>query len=281
MATKKEVATVPKTEIVRQEIPAFMQGMAGAGTEAMTAADVEIPRIKLLQALDEQVQNEDEKPGYFWHTIAEVNLGQELRIIPVFTAQGFILWRPRQMGGGILARADDAINWNPASAEFHVQLDHSKKQVTWRTAKTVRESGLDNWGSSDPSDPNSQPAATRMYNIAVVLPDFPEYSPAVVTLQRSAVKVARKFIGKLMLSQAPSFGLIFKMFGVKDQNSVGQEFYNYRFQGDGLVENEELFNYAKSVYEQFKKTGLRVKDEEKLQEDVIPGEPTATAEPAY
>ena len=260
----KEVATVPKGGALA--VPDFMKGMAGMGTENMSAADVEIPRIVLLQALSDPVQEGAERPNTFWHTIAEQGLGAELRIIPVYVTQSFILWRPRKSGGGILARADNAKHWNPPNSTFEVKLDNGKT-VVWKTRDTVHESGLDAWGSSDPDDPNSPPAATRMYNIAVLMPDHPELSPAVVTLQRSAIKVARKFVGKIMLAQVPSFGLVFKMTGYKDQNQAGQEFYNFRFTSDGLVTDEATFASAKAMYETFAKTGLKVKDIEGVQDD--------------
>ena len=64
-------------------------------------------------------------------------------------------------------------------------------------AKTVAKSGLAEWGSYNPDESSSPPAATRMYNAVVMIPDFLEFSPAVVTMQRAAIKVARKLLGKM------------------------------------------------------------------------------------
>lgn len=280
---KKETAVARKpvdsklakrTQELDMAIPEHMRGMAGAGTELMRPEDVEIPRLLLLQAMSPQVVDGDERPNHFWHSVAEQNLGKELTIVPVFVDQSYILWRPRKQGGGMLARAGDGIHWNTVG-EFEVQLDNGKK-VIWRTAKTVRESKLDQWGSSDPSDPNSPPAATRMYNVVTMLPDFPELSPVVISMQRSAIKVARKFVGKLMISRAPIFGLQFKMSGVKDQNSRGDEFFNYQFLSDGFVQDPEAFEQYKETYEYFKKAGLRIRDMESLQTETE----TDTPEPA-
>ena len=273
----KAVATRPKGGAVatRQtaELPDFMKGYAGgAGTELMRQEDVEIPRLALLQALSDPVAEGDEKPGNFWHTVAEVNLGSELQIVPVFTSHSYILWKPRDQGGGILARADDGVHWNPPKGEFEIALP-GKRKTTWKLAKTVAESRLDQWGSFDPDDSNSPPAATKCYNVAAYLLDFPEYSPAVICLQRSAVKVAKKFVGKLMLTQAPSFGLVYTMSSIKDMNTAGQEFYNFKFTASGLLTDESVFKQTEAMYKHFKDMGLRVRDMEGAAEEHAGAEP--------
>jgi hypothetical protein len=275
VATKKNGKNLParatKTEtltVTQAALPAFMRGKAGQGVEQIRSADVEIPRIQLLQALSPQVQ-EGFRQGEFFHTVAEESIGNEVDLVIVYVSLSYILWKPRKSGGGILARAQDGIHWIPANQEFKVNLDDGKA-VTWRTADTVARSGLAEWGTMNPQDAASPPAATRMYNLVVMIPDHPELSPAVVTLQRSAVRVARKLMGKLKISQAPAYGLRFKMSSVKDHNNVNQEFWNYRFNADGLVEDQKMFAVYEAMYERFKAEGVRIRDEEGLQSDNIP-----------
>ncbi len=265
MAKKDDIAIPPPATLA---VPSFMGDMAGQGMERIASSDLEIPRIKLLQALSPELETHNEtKQGQFWHTIAEVVMGSTLKFVPVYVDQSFILWRPRNQGGGILARAQDGIHWSPDHGEFAVELP-GKRAVTWKIAKTVAASGLAEWGTMDPSDPNSPPAATRMYNIVGIFPDCaPELSPTVITLQRSAITVARKFLGKLKISQAPSFGQLYTMEAVKDTNAQSQEYWSYKFTMAGFVESEERFNQYKAVYEGFKRMGLQIKDIEGLQPD--------------
>jgi hypothetical protein len=244
-----------------------MQKYAGLGTEALKGEDLEVPRIKLLQALSPELTEFNEaEQGTFWHAMADAALGDSIRIVPVWTDISFILWRPREMGGGILARAADGVHWSPDHGTFDVQVN--KKPVRWTLNKTVAGSGLDNWGSMDPDDINSPPAATRMYNVVCVMPDLPlEYSPAVVTLQRSAIGVARKFMGKLKISNAPSFGQYYTMEAVEDTNAVNQKFWNYKFSKDGFVMDEEELEKYHQTYKAFKDMGLRIRNIESLQDD--------------
>lgn len=256
---------------VAEQMPDFMKGKAGLGIEKVGQGDVEIPRIKLLQAVSPEVQEYGFKAGEFYHTIAEQSMGKEVEMVPVYIDIRFILWRPRHDGGGILARADDGVNWVPSRGEFTIRPSKdSRDTVKWTLAPTVNESGLAEWGSYDPRDPNSQPAATRMFSIVSMFPYFPELSPAVVTLQRSAVSVGRKFAAKLKLGNAPTFGRLFTMSSIKDTNSDNQDFWNYKFQGIGFVKDAAQFAAYEEMYHTFERMGVKIRDIEGLGEDDSP-----------
>ena len=277
---KNAVAVKPTNAAVATQdaIPDFMKGQRGLGTENLGQGDIETPRLKLLQAVSPEVEEFDEaRPGHFWHSIAECSLGAELRVVPLYIDMRAILWRPRHEGGGILARADDGMHWSPPNATFEVRPYKDRKDFTvkWITKPTVAASGLLDWGSSDPSDSGSQPAATRMYNMAVALPDFPELGIGVVTLQRASISVARKFLGKLKLMSVPSFGCYFNMSSVKNTGAGGDSFNNYKFVAAGHVQDEDEFNAYRELYEAFKAAGLNIKDLEGVQDDGVTIEGTA------
>lgn len=262
----KQVA-VQETKAVGDVIPDFMKEHIGLGTEAISASSVETPRIKLIQKISPELDTfNDLRAGEFWHTILEQSLGTEVRICPIYVDERFILWRPQEDGGGILARADDGIHWHPAPAEFKVKLKDGS-QVTWRTERTVAASRLDQWGSQNPANSDSPPAATRMFNMVCTFPDDPEMPPAVVTLQRSAVTVGKKFMGKLKITRAPSFGLIFKMGSTNETNKAGQGYLNYNFVGDGKVTNEAFYRSNYEYYKLFKEQGVQIRDMEGLQKE--------------
>lgn len=257
--TGKEV-TAPKGGAVA-EMPEHLKQYAGKGTENLGQGDYEMPRIKLLQGLSEELQAFDGlKSGEFFHTLAEKGLGSKLRITPLYISKRYVLWNPRHNGGGILARSDDAVNWNPPTGEFDVKLYKDRDvRAVWKLAPTVAGSGLAAWGSYDPKDPKSQPAATEVYVYVVDLPDFPEYSPVAMMLQRTALGPAKKLNGKLNISQAPIFGRIFEMESFIDDRG-GQKFNNYRFTSAGFVEDAAKAADLAAMHERFKKEGVKVKD---------------------
>ena len=276
---KQEVA-VKKENPLADQMPDFMREDIGKGTEAVSASSVETPRLKLIQKISPELDvYNDLRAGEFFHTILEKSLGTEVRICPIYTDERYILWRPQEDGGGILARADDGVHWNPPDATFQVKLKDGTG-VRWTTRRTVAASGLDRWGSSNPANPDSPPAATKMFSIVCSFPDMPDLPPAVVTLQRSSVTVGKKFMGKLKITRAPSFGLIFTMSAVNETNKAGQGFLNYQFIGDGKVQDETFYRSNREYYELFKAQGVQIRDMDSLQtEDTEANSGSATDGP--
>ncbi len=274
-ATRPQAAPPAVAESVKN-LPSFMQQYADAGKEAIGKDDIEIPRLKLMQGLSpELTEYDDLKAGYFFHPAAEFIFDQPFKAVPIFMDQRYILWRPRDAGGGILARADDGQHWSPANSEFTVVLDKKDGGATvkWRTAKTVSESGLANWGTMNPADPDSPPAATLMYNFLLAFPDEPDLMPAVLSFQRSSIKSGRRFNTKLKTVRAPIFGTVWEFSSVKETNGRGQDFFNLMVKAAGLVEDEGTFDQYRQMHEQFTSKGLTIKDIEGLQ-----GEDAAAAE---
>jgi len=250
--------------MARTQSPAFMHEHAGLGGRGV--GDMEIPRLKLLQAQSSEiVERDNAKEGEFWHSVINDRIGSIVRICPIYIDWRFILWRPREAGGGILARADDGKHWTPADTEFSIKFK-SGHEVKWRTARTVAASGLNRRGSYNPSDPNSPPAATRMYSIVCSFPDRQHLPPAVVTLQGAATKSATKLIGKLKALRAPSFGVIVEMASFKAKSPSG-EFYNYAFEVVGPVEDKAFYEKNFAQYRFFMEQGLKVKDLEGAQDE--------------
>lgn len=266
MAKPVQNRNVPATKApagaVAEQMPDFMKGAGGKGTEGVRSSDVALPLIKLTQAisLEDKARIQGLKDGDFFHTITDENLGNSLRGTMVYCDVRAILWRPRESGGGILARSEDLKTWSPPNAVFDVQLKGGK-QVKWATKGSVVESGLLEFGSADPTDPQSQPAGTRMYNLVFMLPDFEHLSPSIITCQRSAIGPAKKFLGKLKMSRAPSFGQRYKIQSVLDQGPSGP-FFNYQFTADGFVTDETEYKFYEEFYEKFAAEGVRIKDED-------------------
>jgi len=250
--------------MAKTQLPEFVQGYAGLG--GLGVNDQEMPRLKLLQAASPELAKFNKaKPGEFWHSLINDTLGSTVRICPIYIDWRFILWRPREAGGGILARADDGKHWEPADTEFTVKLK-SGHEVKWRTADTVAASGLHKRGSYNPSDPKSPSAASRLYSIVCSFPDLQDLAPAVVVLHGAAIKVATKLIDQLKVLRAPSFGAVFEMTSSKEKSKAG-EFYNCVFELVGPVEERAFYEQNFAQYRFFMKHGLKVKDLESAQEE--------------
>lgn len=251
-------------------LPDFMRQDLGAGHGNIGREDMEVPRLKLMQGLSPELNEFNKlRPGMFFHTAAEHIFEGPFLAVPIYMDKRFILWRPRDSGGGILARADDGIHWAPADTEFEVKLDKKDGgvNVKWRTAKTVKQSGLAEWGSMNPQDTNSPPAATLMYNFVLGFPEHPDLLPAVLTFQRSSIKYGRRLITKIKTQQAPIFGLQFEFSSISDTNSSNQPFHNIQVKGAGKVQDQDLYRAYRDLNQSFAQAGLSVKDLETIQDE--------------
>lgn len=83
---------------------------AGSGLENLTAEDLTIPRLKILQALSPEVNKHDGKyvegsvAGNIFNTVTRELYDEEtgVVIIPVAYKRLFLEWQPREIGGGLV-----------------------------------------------------------------------------------------------------------------------------------------------------------------------------------
>ena len=256
----KAVATKASNELTTNQIPDFMKGMAGKGTESLSSDAIQPPRIKLMQAISPELEEYDGlKAGDWLNTVTGENYGPTVKIIPCYLTEAYFLFAPRVPGspGGLLARANDGVHWNPANKDFEVTVDKKGRKVTWTTADTVAKSGLAAWGTSDPDDESSPPAATHAINCMLLLAENVDEGPMVLSFMRSGIKTGKKFAGNLKLSRVPSFGRIFELSSVNVDGPSGK-YLEPRIKADGFVADEQLFKQAQDLYEAARDRGLAV-----------------------
>ena len=90
------------------KVPAHIKEAAGLGNENVSAEHLQTPRVKLLQQLNNEVdENHNDyikgtKPGDLINTVTRENYGKELYVINVFFKEDFVLWKKRESGGGLV-----------------------------------------------------------------------------------------------------------------------------------------------------------------------------------
>jgi hypothetical protein len=246
MAKKAEVAV----QEPHDNIPDHLRGYQKAKIGNVDVTDLVIPRVKLLQALSpELTEFNNARVGTFWHTIANENMGAELLAVPIVIKKSYILWSPRDDDRGILARAMDGVHWDNPGAEFTVKRKGMANSVTYRLANTVAESGLDQFGSSVPGDPQSVPAASLTYNMLWYFPEFPELSPSVIINTRSSVKPMQQLLSKIDAKPVAHYGQMYTI-GIVQQKGAEGPYFNYTYNGAGFVDKETI-NYTRMLYDRF------------------------------
>lgn len=250
MATKTGKA-VAKQEVAddTKNLPAYLQGQSFTNEDNFDTNDVVLPRIKLLQGISPEItQFDDAKVGEFWHSGMDINLGPEITFVVADRRKKYLLAAPLEDGQGVLARADDAKTWD-RTGKWSVKMKGVKQPITWEITDTdVLASGLTQWGTSNPDDDESGPAATLFYDYLVFIVGYEELGPAIISLARASIKKAKKGLNdKIKLHQTngrPMQALLFKATAV-DEHSDSGGFKNWQFGSAGFNTDEKLFYTAR------------------------------------
>lgn len=250
MTKTKDAAQVPAVATPSDAgLPAYLQGSNFRNEDNFDSSDVVLPRIKLLQGISPEVTSfENAKVGNFWHTGMDMDLGANLRFVIADRRKKYLLSAPMEDGQGVLARADDARTWNTLG-EWQVKQKGVKQPVTWKISDLdVEKSGLTKWGTYNPADEDSGPAATLFYDYLVFLPDHLDLGPAIISLARSGIRKAKKGLNDKISLHAnngrPMQALVFKASSTDEQSDSGG-YKGWQFQADGFNMSEDLFRVAR------------------------------------
>lgn len=244
----KDIATAEKSAL-----PAHLAAGRKAKIGNLDSSDLIIPRVKLLQGISPEVtEYNNAKAGEFWHTIGNELLGNELNVVPILVRKSFVLWAPRNDERGILARASDGVNWDPGfeNLEFEVKPKNYPHKVKYNTGANVKASGLAEFGSSIPGDPQSAPAASLTYNWMFFFPEHPELSPAIVINTRSGVKAAKSLWSKIELRPVEPFYQQFIMKVTQEQSDDGP-YFGYSYVANGYVEDPDMAEQTAAMFNRF------------------------------
>jgi len=277
MAKKKqEVAT-------QEEIPSWMKEYEGQGQADIQQHEMEMPRLILMQAMSPMVKDKKAQEGDLIHSITNQILcpaGEKLRFSVVFQGSEYILWRDREAGGGIMARAARVVHngrvrykWNRPNTVFEDKIG-GMVGVHWRTKTFIDEDGLDQWGTQIPSDPESKPAATLHLNYIICLRDH-EDNLVALSMAKAAAKPGQKLGTMLKMGVAAIFLRNFILETFIDQAGENR-FANYHFEPDGLILDEIAGHKMFKHFDSFRDKGVSVdfsdvQDGQKaIEEDKIP-----------
>jgi hypothetical protein len=153
----------------------------------------------------------------------------------------------------------DGIHWDPPNAEFTVKPKGSPTQVTYRTAKTVAESKLDQFGTSIPGDSNSAPAASLTYQMMWMLLDYPELSPSIIINTRSSIKPMQQLLSRIDSKPVAHYLQVYDIASVQQKGAEGP-FFNFTYTGAGFVDEQQA-KVSGEMFERFNQGGWVANDE--------------------
>lgn len=268
------VATKPKSTEVKAEadgVPSYLQNYEAPLGEDIGSEDIVLPRVRLLHGTSEVVEQFDKAmPGTFWHTGIDDTLGDSFEFVVAAFKKRYMLLAPREDGQGVLAVASDGKTWD-RTGEWEVSQKGVNGKIRWTIAHTdVQRSGLDQYGTWNPSDPNSPPAATMFYDYLLVLPKYPDASPVLMSLFRTGIRKAKQGINQKVVfarkKGRPMQALKFEATIGKETNPDGEKYFVWNFRSAGFAD-EKSFVQARDLSDMLQQN-YTVKDPESEVDDV-------------
>ena len=254
-------------EAFQGPLPDYLKDFVpGAGSEQIRPKSAGMPRLKMLQGMSAEVGQGGAKIGDWYHNVAEKTVRNGFLFIPCFLWRNAILWKHRDLGGGIIARATmrdfDWGAWDPPNASFETLTSKSRQPLKGNTAATVKESGLLDFGTSEPGDRTAAPVATEYLNILALLPDHLQLSPCVISFKGTSLPFVERWLMQMEMVRRngvkpPRQSLVYRLASRPHTNKRGQTFVVPSFDGKGFA-SPELYEAGKQYWESFKDMGFDI-----------------------
>ena len=134
--------------------------------------------------------------------------------------------RPRTSGASappILARAADAMNWDKPNQRFEVQLSDRQERPSGSPASNVQASGLLEWGTSDPENRNSPPAASHVYTVIMRILKPKIEGPIIYSGSVSTNNKIKQLNSKIDLRAAAGVEPLRQIYRLTPEERIGQQ----------------------------------------------------------
>lgn len=220
MSGKSEAA------VFSSDKPAFLSGResTGRGMEDVTAADVIIPRIELVQALSPARDKKDPlyiegaDEGMMYNSVTRQLYGKDVLVVPVVYRKQYLVWKDRKLGGGT----------NGFRGAFATEID-AKRHIA-----ELGEVGLDT-------------VETAQHFCLAITPGSIE--EVVVSMSKTKLKVSRRWNSLMRMGGGDSFERMYKLSASVETNARNEKYYNFNVTAVGYV-TQEVFQKAEALYNQ-------------------------------
>lgn len=254
--------------------PTAPEGYDGKGQEDITTDDILIPRIKLAQALTPEVVEKKANEGDLIHNITGEVLcpaGERLLFIPILYTKEFIIWRERETGGGIIARARRVIDgdkiryrWDKPYTEQRdkiggkVEIKYNLKKYTTNIMAGVDDETDDLACWKDEGGERIAPHAQMTHNYLIVLPTR-DMELIALSLSRTSAKKGDQLNTMLKMGGRSIFTRVFEASTYMDQSDQ-YRFANWIFSPAGFVAQEktQMLQDLEKLHDDFKQSNFQI-----------------------
>jgi len=217
---------------------------SGSGFEEMSNADIQIPFIRIIQALSPQLKKTD--PGFIqgasqgdiFNTVTKKFWSAEegIEVIPIYYQLKLLEFVPRTQGGGFVGEL------NSASPEV-------------QKAVRDKDTGL------ELLDNGNELVRTAQHYVKVMHKDG-TLENAIVDMKKTQLKKSRGWNSIMMMQKSngvtlPSFSNIYKLTSSEDGNDKGS-WHSWSISHARQIDSMEAYNDAKGTHTSIKSGEMRV-----------------------
>lgn len=207
---------------VESEIPEWMQ-KSNEGSEEVSASDLIIPRIDVLQALSPQIKKTNEKyiegaeEGMIFNTVTNQLFGNSILMVPCFFRKEYVVWKERKSGGGFFGSFKTELEGRQAISEMEVPSQYDCFETHQHFILVVHEG---------------------------------EIQEAVLSLSRTKLKASRSINTMVQMAGVARFGKAYRLTAIDTSNAKG-EFWTFRVDQAGWC-TKELYERGEKLYQAVK-----------------------------
>lgn len=194
------------------------------GSEDITANDITLPRIEVLQALSPQLKKneavyiEGSEQGQIFNTISGELYGSTVTVCPILFQRQFILWQDRKLGGGF-------------AGSFATEVD----------AELERDSK---------DKPNDYEVTEHHINYCLILHDNGRMEEAVLSWARTKLKASRRLNALVQMNPGDRYSRAYRLKAVEASSPKG-DYWTFDIAPGGYVA-KPIFDKAAAIYEAIK-----------------------------
>ena len=202
--------------------PDFLPADSVKGQENITADDLIIPRLGLVQDLSPQRKAnkpeyiEGADSGMLFNNVTSELYGSTINFVPVYFRKEWCIWKLQSAGGGFFG------------------------------AHTSEALAMEAFQDADYDD--EYEIVDMAQHFGMVLHENRRPEEIVISMSKSKMKVNRQLNTLVKMAGGDRFSRVYKISAVEDQNKEGQDYYNFGVAPIGYV-SEPVYNLAMVMYE--------------------------------
>lgn len=239
VAKVTDIKPVTANSMVFDERPDYLQNNTSTrGSENVTADDLVIPRLELVQSLSPCRKKTDPnyiegaEEGMVYNNVTRQLYGTEVLIVPVFYRKEWLIWKSRDEGGGFRG----AYSTDNEAENAMVALEDGEDCAI---------------------------AETGQHFCLLIKPETGKIEEIVLSMSKSKLGVSKRFNSLIRINGGDSFSRVYRVNAIMEQNSKNQDYYNLTIKAAGFP-TREVFDRAVKLYDSIKAGTVKVDRNEEV-----------------